>query len=144
MCAENDLETKASSWLDPTASRASGLAEVEVRLEEDVKRAARQRMRKCLDALAERTPARTTRCRNCGEEANYVHMRAGLLRSRFGLLRYRRAFYVCPHCHKSTCPLDERLDPARSLGRLRSRVLAGQRLPVEQMARAWGLGSLHA
>jgi hypothetical protein len=83
-----------------------------------------------------------TRCRECGNFANYISKRIGFIQSQFGTLRYKRAYYVCPHCHQSTCPLDERLDPIGSLARLRAKLAAGKQLPVAEIARDWGLGSL--
>jgi len=58
-------------------------------------------------------------------------------------VRYRRAHYVCPNCYHSTYPLDERLDPNASLARLRKRLADGVPLPVGEIARAWGLGTLN-
>lgn len=89
------------------------------------------------------SPNPQTRCSGCGNFANYVSKRVGFMRSQFGLLRYRRAYYVCPHCHQSTCPMDERLDPVESLARLRAKVAAGKQLPVADIAKDWGLGSLN-
>jgi hypothetical protein len=88
-------------------------------------------------------PNPQTRCSGCGKFANYVSKRVGFMRSQFGLLRYRRAYYVCPHCHQSTCPMDERLDPVESLARLRVKVADGNQLPVADIAKEWGLGSLN-
>jgi hypothetical protein len=91
---------------------------------------------------AEHKPSPTTRCRQCGKQANYVKKRAGFANTRFGLIRYDRATYVCPHCYTSTCPLDERLNPYKSLARLRTKIAAGKSLPVSELANAWGLGTL--
>ena len=95
-----------------------------------------------LDNCEPSPPAAQTYCRECGNIANYVSKRIGFYKSQFGLLRYRRSYYVCPSCHQSTCPLDERLDPVESLARLRAKLAAGNKLPVAEMARDWGLGSL--
>lgn len=84
-----------------------------------------------------------TICRECGSQANYVSRRAAFADTRFGLVRYERAYYVCPHCHASTCPLDERINPVESLARLRMKISAGISLPVAEMAHDWGLGSLN-
>jgi hypothetical protein len=83
-----------------------------------------------------------TRCRECGNFANFISKRVGFIQSQFGLLRYKRAYYVCPQCHQNTCPLDERLDPIGSLARLRAKLAEGNSLPVAEMARDWGLGTL--
>ncbi len=95
-----------------------------------------------LEKYEEHDPEPRIRCRECGNFANYVSKRTGFIRTKFGLLRYKRAYYVCPECHQSTCPLDERLNPIESLARLRSKVATGKALPVAEMAESWGLGRL--
>jgi hypothetical protein len=103
---------------------------------------ARKNLQEWLESSEETELKFQTRCCECGNYANYVSKRVGFVRSRFGLLRFKRAYYVCPHCHQSTCPLDERLDPVESLARLRARLAEGIQLPVAEMAKDWGLGSL--
>lgn len=88
-------------------------------------------------------PETQTLCCECGLEANFVSRKATMARTQFGMIRYKRAYYVCPHCHHSTAPLDERLNPFQSLARLRAKIAAGKFLPVAEMAKAWGLGSLN-
>jgi hypothetical protein len=95
-----------------------------------------------LEACEEDEPRPQTRCRQCGLLANYVSMRSAFIRTQFGLVRYHRAYYVCPHCHTATCPLDERLNPIESLARLRAKLFSGIPLPVAEIAKDWGLGSL--
>lgn len=95
-----------------------------------------------LDACEEVQPQPTTKCCDCGRDANYISKRAGFLNTQYGIIRFKRAYYVCPHCHQSTCPLDERLNPVASLTRIRAKIAAGKSLPVAEMANAWGLGSL--
>lgn len=102
----------------------------------------RQILQYWLENSEEKVPEPTTRCRDCGNFANYISKRVGFIQTQFGLLRYRRAYYVCPDCHQSTCPLDERLNPLESLARLRTKVAAGESLSVAELAKAWGLGSL--
>jgi hypothetical protein len=62
-----------------------------------------------LQGMVERYPAPTICCRHCGEETRYVRRREGQGRTILGVVRYRRAYYLCPHCHQGTCPLDEEL-----------------------------------
>ncbi len=102
----------------------------------------RQVFQHWLENCEELDPVPLTRCRECGNLANYVSKRAGFIRTKFGLIRYNRAYYICPHCHQSTCPLDERLNPSQSLARLRSKVAAGKVLPVAELAESWGLGKM--
>ena len=49
-----------------------------------------------------------TEC-ECGGEAKYERERPGQLYTMFGVVRYRRAYYRCPKCHRGTYPLDEQL-----------------------------------
>ena len=88
------------------------------------------------------SPKLTTRCRECGQVANYDSERVGHVQTQFGLISYRRAAYSCSHCHCSTYPMDERLNPVESLARLRTKIAAGKSLPVAELAQAWSLGKL--
>ena len=85
----------------------------------------------------------TTRCRECGEIAKFTSWQVGIVRTRFGLVRYTRAQYSCPSCYHFTYPLDERINPLASLARLRTKLAAGKSLPVADLAKSWGLGSFN-
>jgi len=87
-------------------------------------------------------PEPTTRCSECGKVANFSMKQAGYVRTYFGLISYQRAGYLCPICHHTTYPLDERLNPVESLARMRTKIAAGKILPVSELAQAWGLGTL--
>ena len=87
-------------------------------------------------------PAPNTRCQDCGQVSNFQSMQEGHVRTQFGVIRYERAYYLCPNCQHGTYPLDEKLNPIQSLARMRAKILAGKHLPVSEMAEAWGLGSL--
>ena len=56
----------------------------------------------------EEYPQPTLTCR-CGEETAYQFQHEGVLRTVVGTVHYERAYYLCPHCHTGTYPLDERL-----------------------------------
>jgi hypothetical protein len=58
--------------------------------------------------LEQRYPASHIRC-GCGAEAEYRYKREAQVQTMFGVVKYRRAYYVCPACHQGTYPLDERL-----------------------------------
>ena len=45
----------------------------------------------------------------CGEEAEYVRRREGVIITLFNRVRFWRAYYLCPHCHHGQYPLDQRL-----------------------------------
>jgi len=51
---------------------------------------------------------RSITCR-CGGMAECQREREGLLVTSLGKVHYKRAYYLCPACHKGTFPLDERL-----------------------------------
>jgi hypothetical protein len=53
-------------------------------------------------------PEREIPCR-CGGQARYERKREGVLFTILGVVHYKRAYYVCPHCHEGTYPLDEQL-----------------------------------
>jgi len=46
---------------------------------------------------------------SCGEEAAYVRRREGVIITLFDRVSFRRAYYLCPHCHHGQYPLDQRL-----------------------------------
>jgi hypothetical protein len=53
-------------------------------------------------------PDGVIKCR-CGGEAKYLYRRTETLRTMFGQVRYRRAYYTCRECGQGTYPLDEQL-----------------------------------
>jgi hypothetical protein len=53
-------------------------------------------------------PAESIPC-PCGGQAQYEFRREGVLYSILGTLRYQRAYYLCPTCHKGQYPLDDKL-----------------------------------
>ena len=59
--------------------------------------------------LTPRCCSPTETCPACGEEADYQRKRWGQLRTVFGTVHCRRAYYVCGSCHQGHCPLDEQL-----------------------------------
>ena len=61
-----------------------------------------------LRTLEQAQPARQVVCR-CGGVACYWGRRAGTLRTLFGQVQYRRAYYTCSTCGEGHCPLDRQL-----------------------------------
>lgn len=118
------------------------LYDLEAEVARKLRQAGREMLQRSLEALEELNPATITRCRWCGSDSRYVSNRVGFVSTRYGQIRYRRAYYVCQSCCRSTCPLDERLNPYESLARLREQLEAGISLPVDELADSWGLGSL--
>ena len=45
----------------------------------------------------------------CGQSAQYVRRRKGVILTPFGRVGFRRAYYLCPHCHQGHYPLDEQM-----------------------------------
>jgi hypothetical protein len=127
---------------EQSAGSPSSLSEMETCAKQLMGRVGREILGQWLQHCEEHDPDPTTKCRRCGKDATYVSKRTGFARTRLGMVRYRRAYYVCPHCFQSTYPLDERLSPYESLARLRTQIAAGRSLHVDELARAWGLGSV--
>lgn len=48
-------------------------------------------------------------CSGCGEAIAYVRQRPAQLRTLFGSVEVKRAYYLCPGCHQGCFPLDQRL-----------------------------------
>lgn len=59
--------------------------------------------------LTPRYPEKQISCSDCGGAAVYQRQREGLLRTMFGKINYRRAYYVCEQCCQGSYPLDEQL-----------------------------------
>jgi len=53
-------------------------------------------------------PAETSACQ-CGGEGLYQYKRPGTLLTIVGEVTYKRAYYLCPGCHKGHYPLDDKL-----------------------------------
>lgn len=73
-------------------------------------------------------------CR-CGGTAEYQCKREGVLVTSLGKVRYKRAYYLCPACHRGTFPLDERLGlrPGEMSAELESLLgMVGALLPFEK------------
>ena len=122
-------------------SELSNLSSLE-ELESLVAASIREKIQLWIENSELNPPQPTTRCRECGNVANFSSNRVGYICTQFGLIRYLRAEYLCPDCRGATCPLDERLNPVESLARLRTKISAGKNLPVGELAQAWGLGTM--
>jgi hypothetical protein len=91
-----------------TVRQPGSLSEMEQRLRQVLLWLGRVAMELWLGWLEGRYPAQTIKCR-CGHEAGYVRKRTAQLRTMFGQVSYRRAYYVCSHCQRGCYPLDEQL-----------------------------------
>ncbi len=143
MINQTQITKISAELMEIGQTKLNSFSELESLASQKTRQATRMIIAQWLEACEELEPEPQTFCKDCGKKANFVSMRFAMARTQFGLVRYVRAFYVCPHCHQSTSPLDERLNPYRSLARLRAKISAGESLPVAEMANAWGLGSLN-
>lgn len=75
------------------------------------------------------------KCPYCEGQAKYKERRSGLLRTVFGKIHYRRAYYLCANCHQGHYALDERLalrPNAMSAEVERLAAYVGVQMPFEQ------------
>ena len=128
---------------EASVKEPSNLDELEKFVKVKVRQLGRTLIREWIESCEDTHPNPVTLCRWCGADANYISKRVATVCTKFGLVRYRRAYYICPKCHQSTCPLDERLNPYESLARLREQIAIGNNLRVNEFAESWGLGSLN-
>ena len=143
MINQTQITEISAKLMEIGQTKLNSFSEFETLATQKTRQAIRMIIAQWLKACEELEPEPQTFCKDCGMKANFVSKRSAMARTQFGLVRYVRAFYVCPHCHQSTSPLDERLNPYQSLARLRAKIAAGKSLPVAEMAKAWGLGSLN-
>jgi hypothetical protein len=57
---------------------------------------------------SEAYPSDTIACQ-CGGEASYQRKRSGQCKTLLGTIQVKRAYYLCAHCHRGSCPLDKQL-----------------------------------
>ncbi len=86
----------------------ASLSEMEQSLRKILLRVGRVVLELWLLWLEKRYPKEVIPCR-CGGEAKYLYRRRGTLRTMFGQVRYKRAYYTCPQCGQGTYPMDEQL-----------------------------------
>lgn len=84
------------------------LSEMEQAIREFLMWLGRMVLQLWLLTLEQAEPARQVECA-CGGKASYRCRREGTLRTMFGQVRYRRAYYTCPTCGEGSYPLDRRL-----------------------------------
>jgi hypothetical protein len=69
----------------------------------------RQTIALVVDAEEKPHPAPEVCCPGCSEVIPYVRRRSARLRTLFGSMEVKRAYYLCSACHRGCFPLDERL-----------------------------------
>jgi hypothetical protein len=87
----------------------SSLSEMEQKLRQILQRVGNLLLHLWIMWLTPRYNAPQAICPHCGSEAPYVRQRSGTLRTMFGVIRYRRAYYLCSSCQQGHYPLDEQL-----------------------------------
>lgn len=85
------------------------LADIERLTRQAVQEVGRQTVAAVVDAAEGRYPERELACAHCGSTMSYIRQRTAHLRTLFGCLEVRRAYYLCSACHAGWYPLDHRL-----------------------------------
>jgi len=99
------LKGEIRSWI---ASHPEARAmELESELREGMKQVGAACLEEALETQNARYPQAEVACA-CGEQAQYLFQREAKTLSVFGWVSYRRAYYLCPHCHQGQYPLDRR------------------------------------
>ena len=80
--------------------------EMEGRMRELVKEAARLGLQKAIEQGEERYPSGEVRCA-CEERPVLVGKRWAVVWTVFGKVNYRRRYYHCAQCHQGQSPLDQ-------------------------------------
>jgi len=62
-----------------------------------------------VESLEKPHPAPEVCCPSCDQAIAYVRRRPARLRTLFGSMEVKRAYYLCCECHRGCYPLDERL-----------------------------------
>lgn len=82
--------------------------DLEVELREGMQRLGAACLQGILNAQEKRYPEEKEPC-SCGGQARYQFRRWAKTLTVFGWVDYRRAYYLCPRCHRGQYPLDQRL-----------------------------------
>jgi hypothetical protein len=92
----------------------SKIADLEQGLRQLLKQAGVRALSQGLTALDQPYPEPQIAC-SCGAMADYQFRRAAQTFTVFGWVEYRRAYYLCAHCHRGQYPLDQRfgLEPGK-------------------------------
>ena len=85
----------------------SKIGDLEQGLRYLLKQAGGQALSEALSAMDQKYPEPGVTC-ECGHLANYQFRRKAKTLTVFGWVEYRRAYYLCIHCHQGQYPLDQR------------------------------------
>jgi hypothetical protein len=101
-------EIQGEEIVDQLANVAH-LSEMERRLREWLMKLGKLLLQVWLVWLTPRYHAVSVVCPHCEGTAEYVRQRQATLRTMFGIIGYRRAYYLCRQCQRGHYPLDEKL-----------------------------------
>lgn len=104
-----ELGRLLSEGLQAQIEEPGSLSEMEQVIREQLVEVGRQALVHWLAQMEGRKPEKMVRCPHCGGAARYERRREGQLRTIFGLIGYRRAYYRCATCRRGHCPLDQAL-----------------------------------
>ena len=97
------LVEEMGGWL--AAKPEMGALALENALREAMRELGRICLQAALEAVQERYPQAAVEC-PCGHRAQYMFQREAKTLSVFGWVSYKRAYYLCSHCHKGQSPFD--------------------------------------
>jgi hypothetical protein len=101
------LKEEMQTWI-ATHPEAT-VMDLETELREGMQQVGATCLQTALEMQNARYPQRQVDCA-CGEQAQYMFQRTAKTLSVFGWVSYRRAYYLCPHCHQGQYPVDRRWD----------------------------------
>jgi hypothetical protein len=126
-----EVKAYVSDYPDVTA------AELETQLRRMMHQLAARCLEAALSALEKTYPEEKVPC-SCGGEAGYQFRRTAKTLTVFGWVSYRRAYYLCPTCHRGQYPVDGEfgLRPGQVSGALASLLaLMGIQTAFEEASR---------
>lgn len=104
-----ELGRLLSEALQAQIEEPGSLSEMEQAIREQLLEVGRQALVNWLVKMEGQQPEKRLPCPHCGAAARYARRREGQLRTMFGLIRYRRAYYHCAVCRRGHYPLDQAL-----------------------------------
>ena len=104
-----ELGRLLSEAIQAEIEEPGSLSEMEKVIREQLLAVGRQALVHWLTQMEGEKPEKTLSCAHCGAEAQYERRREGQLRTMFGRIHYRRAYYSCAGCRRGHYPLDQAL-----------------------------------
>lgn len=83
------------------------IADLEQGLRQLLQQVGKEALSQSLTRLEKQYPDSQLAC-SCGFQADYMFRRSAKTMTVFGWVEYRRAYYLCSHCHQGQYPLDQR------------------------------------